>query len=169
MDPSRSHYATRKSVRDGRASPPTSLHRNSRATSPTSPSSGARQLPKIRPVSSELFYSEVTTGMPRAPVSRGSQTSEVPALTSDVDYDVLNAVESQQDANGPWSPVTRKNSRTHSTRSASPGSVVQAVNSVLRTGLVLLVATSSLLSRHLPLLARRPFLPEIPSIRVRCR
>src|SRR4051794_9774729 len=88
MDPSRSHYATRKSVREGRASPPTSLRSTSRATSPASPSSDARKLPKTRPVSTELLYSEVATGLPRAPPSRGSQTSEVLALTSDVDFDV---------------------------------------------------------------------------------
>ncbi|KAJ7501660.1 hypothetical protein B0H11DRAFT_1908095 [Mycena galericulata] len=80
--------------------------------------------------------SEVATGLPRALPSRGSQTSEVPALTSDVDFDVLNAVESQQDANGPWSPVTRKNSRTHSVRSASPGSgnVDNSVNNIFSGG-----------------------------------
>ncbi|KAJ7710157.1 hypothetical protein B0H14DRAFT_3524917 [Mycena olivaceomarginata] len=122
MDPSRSHYATRKSVREGRASPPTSLRSTSRATSPASHSSNARQLTKTNPVPTELLSSEVTTGLPRAPPSHGSQTSEVPTLTSDVDFNALNTVESQQDANGPWSTVTRKNSRTHSVRSASPGS-----------------------------------------------
>ncbi|KAJ7933187.1 hypothetical protein B0H13DRAFT_1856476 [Mycena leptocephala] len=117
-------YATRKNVRDGLASPPASLRGSSRSTSPgTGSNSGAR--PNSRPVSPALLYSEVTTGLPRSSQSHGSradspQPSEVPALMSDVDFNVLNTVEDQQDASGPWSPVTRKNSRTHSVRSASP-------------------------------------------------
>ncbi|KAJ7821818.1 hypothetical protein B0H13DRAFT_2377052 [Mycena leptocephala] len=93
-----------------------SLQGSSRLTSPgTGSNSGAR--PKSRPVNPALLYSEVTTGLPRFPQSHGSradspQPSEVPALMSDMDFNVLNTVEDQQDASGPWSPVTRKNSRT---------------------------------------------------------
>ncbi|KAJ7679494.1 hypothetical protein DFH06DRAFT_1121180 [Mycena polygramma] len=123
-------YTTRKNVRDGLASAPASLRGTSRSASPeTGSNSEARQgvagSPKSRPVSPALLYSEVTTGLPRSPQSHGSravspQPSEVPLLTSDVDFNVLNTVDDQQDANGPWSPVTRKNSRTHSVRLASP-------------------------------------------------
>jgi hypothetical protein len=182
MDLSRSHYATRKSVREGRASPPTSLRSTSRATSPASHSSNARQLTKTNPVPTELLSSEVTTGLPRAPPSHGSQTSEVPTLTSDVDFNALNTVESQQDANGPWSTVTRKNSRTHSVRSASPGSgnVDSSVNknssshfTLSRAGRELSSEDWVSIARCHQLIAEQAFasarkagiLPELPSVR----